>query len=69
MRWRRKWTEMPSQMEMAMGEAAGDRLIEITRVGAEGAVNYVWVKGGTVTQMSPDGTTRRRRIRRRVGTG
>jgi hypothetical protein len=69
MRWDRKWTEKPSQMEMALGEAAGHRLIEITPAGAGAAVHYVWVKGGTVTRTNPDGTTRKLRIWRRVGTG
>ena len=68
MRWRRKWTEKPSQVEMALSEAAGDRLVEIHRGGDKGAIRYVWLKGGTCTVTSPDGTTRSLEIRRRIGT-
>ena len=68
MRWSRKLTEKPSQLEMAMSEVAGDRLIEIIRGGTEGAVNYVWIKGGTCSVTTHDGTTRTLEIRRRVGT-
>ncbi len=46
MQWRRTWTEKPGQLEMALGEAAGHRLIELTQ---GGAVKYVWVKGGAVS--------------------
>ena len=69
MRWRRKWTEKPSQMEMAMSEAAGDRLLEVSRGWDEEAVHYVWIKGGFCGVTMPDGTTHPRRIRRQVGTG
>ena len=70
MRWHRNRAEKASQIEIAMGEAAGDRLIEMTRIGAaEGAVKYVWVKGGTCSVTMPDGTRRTHRIKRRVGMG
>jgi hypothetical protein len=69
MRWRKKWTDKPSQVEMALKEAAGDRLVEMTRGGTEGPVSYVWVKGGNCTVTMHDGTTRPLRIRRRIGTG
>jgi hypothetical protein len=67
MRWRKKWTEKPSQLEMALCEVAGHRLIEF--IGGGGPIHYAWVRGGTCTVTSRDGTTRRVRPRRRVGTG